>query len=100
MYRQVIALAALKNGQLYGITTEGKFNKLYATSGQGKNVGSVDINTFSTNFPCDLEFDLSTLKLYWSYQNEGKNGTESYLAEIDAAKERYYRKKPIRTRKR
>ncbi|RGN45361.1 MULTISPECIES: hypothetical protein [unclassified Bacteroides] len=80
-----IALAALKNGQLYGITTEGKFNKLYATSGQGKNVGSVDINTFSTNFPCDLEFDLSTLKLYWSYQNEGKNGTESYLAEIDAA---------------
>ena len=38
-----------------------------------------------TNFPCDLEFDLSTLKLYWSYQNEGKNGTESYLAEIDAA---------------
>ena len=32
-----------------------------------------------------MEFDLSTLKLYWSYQNEGKNGTESYLAEIDAA---------------
>ena len=31
-----IALAALKNGQLYGITTEGKFNKLYATSGQGR----------------------------------------------------------------
>lgn len=79
-----IALAIVSWGQPYYVITEtGNFNKYYPISGKSKTLGTIDSGTFGTNFPCDLEFDSSTFKLYWSYQKE--NPAESYLAEIEPA---------------
>lgn len=73
-------LTTLTSGQLYGITTENKLTKLVTASGQGKIAAAVNLKDVSTEYPQDLEFDLSTWTLYWSYRT---TDSKSILATID-----------------
>ncbi len=80
-----LALAVLKSGQLMGITAEGLFGALYPKSGQIQKVDSIDTDLFKTtdiSVPMDMEFDLSTLTLYWSYTDKEGKG---HMAIIDPA---------------
>lgn len=76
------AISVLKSGQIMGITTTGEFSIIYPKSGTTEKIAAFDTSLFDETAPMDLEFDLSTLTLYWSYTDKEGNG---HLAIIDPA---------------
>lgn len=76
------AVSVLKSGQIMGITATGEFCIIYPASGTKEKIASLDVSLFDATAPMDLEFDLSTLTLYWSYTDKEGSG---HLAVIDPA---------------
>lgn len=77
-----LAIAALKSGQLLGIAEDGQFGIVYPFGSNMEKISTLDTSLFDATAPMDLEFDLSTLTLYWSYTDKEGNG---HLAIIDPA---------------
>lgn len=76
-----LAIAFLKSGQAMGITEDGEFCIIYL-AGSKQKVASLDTSLFDPAAPMDMEFDLSTLTLYWSYTDKKGKG---HMAIIDPA---------------
>lgn len=77
-----LAMAILPSGQAMGITEGGEFCIIYVKGGMKEKISSIDSSLYNATSPMDMEFDLSTLTLYWSYTDKDGQG---HMATIDPA---------------